>query len=65
MEEITIRIGKDGKVNLNVEGVKGTGCKDLTKAMEKALGSVEKTSSTSEMYEQQATVENEQEIGGS
>lgn len=64
MEEITIRIGKDGKVNLNVEGIKGTGCKDLTKAMEKALGTVEQTKSTSEMYEQQATVENEQEVGG-
>jgi len=64
MEEITIRIGKDGKVNLNVEGIKGTGCKDLTKAMEKALGTVEQTKATSEMYEQQATVENEQEVGG-
>ena len=29
MEEIIIRVGKDGKINLNVEGVKGSSCKDL------------------------------------
>lgn len=64
MEEITIRVGKDGKINLSVAGVKGTSCKDLTKALEKAIGSVESTKNTSEMYDQQATVEDKQNLGG-
>lgn len=64
MEEIIIRVGKDGKINLNVEGVKGSSCKDLTKAMEKAFGAVEQSKSTSEMYEQEATIDVGQEVGG-
>lgn len=63
MAEIKIRIGKDGKVNLSVAGVKGGACKDLTKALEKALGLVESTKATSEMYEQKVTNENQQTLG--
>jgi hypothetical protein len=63
MKEIKIRIGKDGKINLSVAGVKGGACKDITKALEKALGMVESTKATPEMYEQQQTQQNEQSQG--
>jgi len=65
MAEIKIRIGKDGKFKLAVNGMKGSICKDLTKGLEKALGQVVESKATSEMYEQQATLENEQTQGGS
>jgi hypothetical protein len=64
MEEITIRVGKDGKINLNVAGVKGGECKNLTKAIERALGSVETTKATNEMYEQSQKIDDKQQLGG-
>ena len=51
MQEITLIIGKGGKVNLDVAGVKGTACADLTKSIEKALGKVENTKKKSEYYQ--------------
>jgi hypothetical protein len=38
LQEIDIFIEKDGQVRLEVRGVKGTSCLDLTKALELALG---------------------------
>jgi hypothetical protein len=38
IEEIVITIGKDGKVEISVSGVKGMACLDLTRALEEALG---------------------------
>ena len=38
VQEIEITIGKDGKVELRVRGVKGTECLLLTQDLEKALG---------------------------
>jgi hypothetical protein len=64
MQEITIRVSKNGKVNLGVLGVKGGSCKDLTKAMEKALGSTTESENTQEFYEQGQGVSNNQNIGG-
>jgi len=52
-QEITIRVGKGGKINLDVAGVKGGTCKDLTKAFEKAMGKVVSTENTNEYYEQE------------
>jgi hypothetical protein len=34
MREIKLTIGKDGKVNVDVAGVKGSACQDLTKSIE-------------------------------
>jgi len=64
MQEITIRVGKGGKINLDVAGVKGGSCKDLTKAFEKAMGKVVQTDNTNEYYEQENTAGNEQTLGG-
>jgi hypothetical protein len=38
IEEVDITIGKDGKVEISVHGVKGLACLDLTHALEEALG---------------------------
>ena len=38
VQEIEITIGKDGKVELKVRGVKGTECLLITQDLEKALG---------------------------
>lgn len=64
MQEITIRVGKGGKINLDVLGVKGGSCKDLTKAFEKALGTISTTENTTEYYEQEQQAGNEQQLGG-
>lgn len=52
MKEIVIRISKDGKVKISVSGVKGGGCKDITKSIENALGTAESSEPTSEFYEE-------------
>lgn len=39
-EKIRVKISDDGEVNLEVIGVKGKGCLDLTEALEKELGIV-------------------------
>ncbi len=52
MQEIKVVIGKNNKVVIDVQGVKGSGCKDLTKAIENALGSVDSDKKKSEFYEQ-------------
>lgn len=38
MQEIDVFIDKDGKVRIEVRGVKGKACLDITKALEAALG---------------------------
>ena len=38
MQEITVVIDKDGQVRVEVRGVKGGSCLDVTKGLEEALG---------------------------
>ena len=52
LEEIEIVIGKDGRVLIQVRGVKGQACLDLTKDLEEALGGeIELREMTAESYE--------------
>lgn len=52
LEEIEVFIDKDGKVRIEVRGVKGMSCLDLTKDLEDALGGeVEDREMTPEAYE--------------
>jgi hypothetical protein len=51
VEKIEITIAPGGDTTISVEGVKGKGCTDLTKAIEKALGKVVKDEKTSEYRE--------------
>jgi len=55
--EIKVLIGVDGTYKVDVKGVKGKKCVDLTKAFEAALGSVKKRTKTPEYYQsEQKTV---------
>jgi hypothetical protein len=38
LQEIEVTIGKDGQVQIQVRGVKGLKCLELTKELEEALG---------------------------
>lgn len=53
LQEIEVTIGKNGQVVVQVRGVKGQACLDLTKELEISLGNfVEKRNMTSEAGEQ-------------
>jgi len=50
-EEVEVRIGADGEVEIGVRGVKGKACLQLTRPLEEALGGdVTHRSYTSEYY---------------
>ena len=52
LEEIQIVIDKDGRVHIEVRGVKGTTCLELTEDLEQALGGqIEARKMTPESYE--------------
>lgn len=40
MQEITVVIAPDGQVKIEVNGLKGQGCLELTEQLEQALGNV-------------------------
>lgn len=50
-ETVNVIIHPDGRVEIQVCGVKGEGCLEVTKAVEEALGNKVKREPTSEMYE--------------
>lgn len=54
-EKVIVTIPKHGKVTIEVQGVKGTACKDLTKSLEEALGKVHSDVATGEMFEEEQT----------
>ena len=51
MEEVIVTIGQDGSAQVKAQCVKGKACKDVTKAIEAALGKTTADTPTSEMYE--------------
>jgi hypothetical protein len=50
MEQIKVRINKDGTLSYEVKGVKGESCKDLTKFID-ALSTRSESKNTNEFYE--------------
>ena len=50
MHQIKVRVGLDGKIEVSVNGLAGSSCKDVTKALEKALGSTSADKATAEMH---------------
>lgn len=48
--ELQIVISPEGKVQIEVQGVQGPGCTELTRGIEEALGSVEKREYKAEYY---------------
>lgn len=52
VQEIEVFIEKDGRVRIEVRGVKGMSCLDLTKGLEESLGGqIEAREMTPEAYE--------------
>jgi hypothetical protein len=52
LQEIDLYIEKDGQVRIEVRGVKGLACIDLTKALEEILGGkIESREMTADSYE--------------
>jgi hypothetical protein len=61
---ITVEIGDDGSVTVDVTGVTGPACKDLTRELEGALGKVTSTTNKAEFNQLGVTNTNKQQIGG-
>jgi hypothetical protein len=53
--EIELVFTPDGQVRLETRGLKGKTCLTETEALEKAIGTVESRTRTSEYYQQPAT----------
>jgi hypothetical protein len=49
MQQVIITIAPDGSPTIKVNGVPGKSCKDVTKTVERALGSVTSDKPTQEM----------------
>jgi hypothetical protein len=62
MHTITLIIDNKGGLKISVDGLKGTACKDATKTLERALGTVKDDQKTSEFY-QQPQANNQQKLG--
>jgi hypothetical protein len=56
MQELEITIDKEGRVQVEVRGIHGEGCVELTKNIENAVGTVEERKYTAEYYEQPVEV---------
>jgi hypothetical protein len=66
LQEIEVVIDKNGKVRVEVRGVKGMSCLDLTKGLEEALGGqVEDRQMTPEASEAAQQVQGQQWLKGS
>jgi len=65
LQEIDVVIDKDGQVKIEVRGVKGPSCLDLTKELEAALGGeVADRQMTAEAAEVAQEVGQRQTVGG-
>lgn len=51
MAQVKITISKEGDVSIAVNGVAGESCKDLTKNIERAIGTVTSDIPTKEMHD--------------
>ena len=56
-DEIEIVITPQAEITISVKNVKGASCKDVTAAIEKALGTVVDDTPTKEMYEKPKLVQ--------
>lgn len=57
LQEVRIAIDKNGRVRVDVGGVKGMKCLDVTRALEEALGGDVEREMTAEAYEQEQELE--------
>jgi hypothetical protein len=52
MAEIIVIVAKDGSTSVSVNGVVGSGCRQMSESIEKAIGNETHTDLTSAYYEQ-------------
>ena len=50
MKDIFVKIGKGGKITIEVDGVEGSGCEALTQAIASALGVTEQVNHKPQYY---------------
>lgn len=55
--EVVLTIDDEGNVEMEVHGVKGPSCQDITAGVEKALGTVVSKKKTSECFQTAATAQ--------
>ena len=55
MPQVIITIAPNGQSRVTVNGVTGTGCKDLTRDIENALGKTTADKKTAEFHQQTST----------
>ena len=63
-KDLVITIGPDGEVTIEVEGVAGPGCLDLTKFLEYELGEVTDRQLSSAYYQEEEEGESNSLDGG-
>ncbi len=51
MQSVTYIIKPDGKIEIDVEGVQGSDCKEITKKVEERLGKVESVEFKASYYQ--------------
>jgi hypothetical protein len=62
--EMQITIGPDGEVSIEVIGVAGKECVDVSEFLEEALGEVSDRQYTREYYQQPASTNEQVKVGG-
>ncbi len=62
--KIIVRVSPEGKTEVQVDGMAGASCTDVTKAVEKALGKTVTDKKTTDYYKAQASVNQNQGQGG-
>ena len=63
--DLVITIDAEGNVQIQVEGVAGSSCVEMTKWLEDELGDVTDREFTGEYYQQEEEVEEDVSVGGS
>jgi len=63
-EEIKVIIAKDGKTTIDVNGIKGPSCKDVTKRLQEALGTEVESETKDEFWEQEEGQDDTVGVGG-
>jgi hypothetical protein len=61
MHTVTMTVDNQGVIKISVDGLKGAACKDATKALEAALGTVKEDAKTPEYYQQQQAGQQQQQ----
>lgn len=63
-QELEISISPSGEVQIQVKGVSGASCVDLTKGLENGLGTVEERKLTGEYYQENNQQNQQRNQGG-